>query len=413
MTVNLAWNPYARIADGLMAVLAAFSLVSAVTGSPRPAVAAEVAGGAVCAIVWFWRSHSLRGQKIGLMAITVLLALVWTVEFHPAAAVCGEVGWAVVWGRRIGHGEARDDDLQTRRLVSDLGMVAAAGLLAVLAQIPSLPGIAILAGLAVAARLLAMHRAQVVSMGAQGAGWMRLVLTPLVLLYMVGAVVALTLAVSPSARGIVLWATLVGLGAYVVVQFWRDLLVQLLAAAAALTLLVLLLRWVRHKAKPRGVHSRVPKVLPRHLRHPALHPALSFEHWGIFVLASTVLAIAYLILRTLRIRQEDRIAGSPGLRFERSRLPSRRRPSQPPTALRRLVTRWLGHQARRGRPIVRGQTLRDYVLNEWRGEDSPDGERATLQELIVRYEHERYGDESTPPEAVRELRQRLRRDGLW
>ncbi len=413
--MNLAWNPYARLADSVMAVLAAFVLVSAVTGAPRPAVAAEVAGAGASAMLLLWRHPSFRVQKIGLAVITVLLAGVWAVEFYPGAAVCGEIGWSVFWARRLGHGEARDDDLQTRRLASDLAMVAVAALIAVLAKNPSPGATAALAGLGVAARLLAMHRAQVISMQAQGAGRMRLVLTPLVMLFAVGVGVALMLVVSPSARTVMLWGMLAGFGVYVVVQFWRDLLVQLLGAAAALGLLVLLLRWVRHKARPRGVHSRIPKILPRHRMHP-VHAHLVFAHWGIVVLTVAVLTVTYLILQALRSRPEGNALGAGGLRWERSPLPSRRRRSRPPTALRRLVVRWLDRQARRGRPIVLGETLRNYGLKGWRGDDPlsrPNEGWATLEELIARYERERYGDEPTPLQTVRELSKRLDRDGLW
>lgn len=418
-------NLPAPAADGLVAIAVAFAGMAGADHARAYDVFAQVAGAAVI-VIWAEQVAKTTRTSQWVMAFaTIGLGIAWTLQFGSTGALFGMAGWLIFLIRRLRSlGMAMDDDLQTKRLVWDLGFLTVAWVWSGLATDHRPVAAAVMLPLAtvgvvtVGVRLFAMHRAQLetaqVAVGSTRSVW-----PPFAAL--LGAILAsLTIiAAVPSLRILFLLGLLTAFAVFVVAVFWRDLVVQTVFLLGLSTLIYLVVKLLPHHSKMPPSKGALPGRPPIHAT-PEFGTALSHVDWGLLLLATAITVVVFLIYRSSRIRLDARSVPV-GFHVERERLRtprSRRRipPHLPP--LRLVVFRWLRWEAGRGLGLMPGETVRQYAARRLRGlresvaEPAFHGTEETLGSLVARYEAERYGREHTPADVAKWYEQALRGQGL-
>lgn len=403
-------NVPAQMADSLLAALVALAGISAVEASPQfSAVLVVLAAASV--MLWVQRKWGLETQHTVLLVFTGALAGLWIVQFGAWPAVLALSGWFIYLSRRFrASGGVPDNDVQTIRLLWDLGILALVWTASQLGHPMALLSLSVLlvGMLTVLVRIMAMHQAQLEETEEAVSRPTRSLLLPLLGLITVTVGTLGAAAVFPSLRSAFLLLLLTGLGLYILRLVWRDIFLQAAVILGFGGLLYLGTRLLRRRKRPPSPHLGFRSPLGHHVKGtvPTTFPSID---WGLILLVSGLLLALFLLLRERR-RPPDRPLSGPALEVERQRIEGARRRAfhRPPSPLRRLVYRWLVQESRHGQPLRLGETLRRFSS---RHRESP--ERMDLVNRVVRaYEDERYGLQEADPEVVQQLERSLREHGL-
>lgn len=407
----------AWIADAIAAALIAYVGTSSLSHRPHYTALVEIL--AASAITHGRQYFSLRRPSLPvvLSGLTVILAGLALLSWGSGGpTVIGLTGWGIFAYRRLQSATGRgDNELQIRRFVWDVIILAALlGLNALLKDNSTISITTMIFGFGVIlGRLAAMHRAQVAEDGATAfTSRLSIVFAGLAAVLIAILVV---LAIFPDLRTDVL---IIGLGfftVYIIIALWRDLAAQLVATAILLLFLVVALKLFAHGQKnPHGTQGGIG-AFHLHFHQSTRGFVLPPIDWGLVLLALGV-AVAVMVILRVRRTFDDAVQTGDGITMERTRLANRRQGGSNArrSPLRQAVMRYLRREARRGRPIASGETLRQYVHRL--GPHSQDVDDAkptapdyddTLQIVVEQYERERYGLHRTAPQIVSELRHKL------
>ncbi len=410
-------NRWAIAADASVAAMVAFAGVSAVTKTTSWQTPGEalLAALLVIGLPSVLTKYKVVSTQILLIALTVLLTALWTVRFGAWPTVLALSGWTIFILRRMAVAAGTpDNDVQTRHLISDLGFLACAWGLNALLGSPQAVKIAIVVAalLIILSRMAAMHHAQIAQ---DGGPVSNRALRALVGLFRLISATLVILAIFPSVRLMALLVALALLASYMVFTLWRDMVIQIAVDLGIVGLVVLALQLFRKTAsKKKTPIQGTPGPLRLHLANSPHHLTLPPIDWSLVLLILGLLLIVLVVLRTQRVHDHVRLDQN-GIRMERVNLsPRRRRPTRSLTPLRLLVARWLRSEARRGRAIQPGETLRSYAtrrIQEIETETSSPEDHAIL-DLVAGYEEERYGLRPASEDTVNQLKNTLRQQHL-